>query len=438
MHIGYCSPFSPCKTGIADFSEELLAELKKYVQVTLFSEARPVSKSMQQFPWHPLSDLDKSGIRQQLDLIVYQVGNNAEFHSNIADMLLKYPGVMELHDVGLHHLMAARTIAAGDQAGYLNMVRYCHGEAGLQAVQPFLRGVAAAPWETMGMAMAMNRLLVDHATAIIVHSDLARQMLLAQRISVPIITIPLHSEIFEGDLQAEQASCREQLHLPKDRLIMGSFGMATADKRIPQILRALKHFKEHDNPDFLYCIVGQAAGLQLDALVQELGLQDQVYHTGFVTLADFNRYIKACDFCLNLRYPTRGESSASLHRMLGYGKPLVASAVGTFVEYPDDIVRKVRTDEHEVDDIIQAMKEMSSDKKQLLTLGEKARRYARKHFSLATNARMYASFFEQVCQHTWQPDWTDHLVDVLLELGLTDASYTQHLSSCLSFADIEE
>lgn len=438
MHIGYCSPVSPYKSGIADFSEELLPELEKHVQVTLFSAERPTRKDMQQFPWHALSELDNSSVRQQLDLIVYQIGNNAEFHQSIVDMLMKYPGVLELHDVSIHNLMAARTLAAGDQAEYLDMVRYCHGEAGLEAVQPYLQGEAGAPWETMGLEMAMNRLLVDHATAVIVHSDLARQMLLAQHLSVPIVTIPLHSESFDGDLQAGQESCREQLRLPKDKLIMGSFGMATADKRIPQILQALKYYKEHVSQDFLYCIVGQASGLQINAIVQELGLQNHVLHTGFVTLEDFSKYMIACDFCLNLRYPTRGESSASLHRMLGCGKPLIASAVGTFVEYPDNIVCKVRTDEHEVDDIIQALTLLSSDRKRLLELGEKARRYARQHFSLATNARMYASFFEQVLHHTWQPNWTDHLVDLLIELGLTDASYTQHLSSCLLDEDREE
>lgn len=433
MRIGYCSPLNPIKSGISDFSEELLLALKEQMEIVVFSEVPPVNPEISEhFETHALSELNNDRLRKSLDLIVYHIGNNANGHAKIVEMLRKYPGVVELHDIGLHHLAAEEADRTQNWQQYVELAEYCHGQRGKQIAQDYLSGKTGAPWEEHPLDMCMNRYILDHGTAIIVHSDMAKQVVLSGKPNVPVQHIPHHSILAQEPLDQLQTRCRKELNLPEAHLVFGSFGFASADKRIPQIIDALVRFKESYGPDFRYCIVGAAAEhLHLEETLQRLQLEEQVLVTGFVTLDDFTKYMGACDFCLNLRYPTRGESSGSLHRMLGMGKPAIVTDIGTFSEYPDDIVRKVRYDEHEADDICAAMLDLANEKKQFNQLAQRVYQYAFDHFSLETNAVRYKTFFEQVLNHTWQPDWMDLLVDRLIELNLTSPEYTAHICELL-------
>ena len=73
MRIGYCSPFNPMKSGISDFSEELIFSLKKYMEIVIFSPVMPTNeKILKHFEVHKLSELNKKDIRETLDVIVYR------------------------------------------------------------------------------------------------------------------------------------------------------------------------------------------------------------------------------------------------------------------------------------------------------------------------------------------------------------------------------
>ena len=433
MRIGYCSPFTPVRSGVSNFSEELVFALQKHIDIVLFSEVPLENPAItEHFEVHTLSELDNVSLRQSLDLIVYHVGNNATDHAKIIEMLQKYPGVIELHDVGLHHLAAEDADRTQNWERYVELAEYCHGNRGKRIALDYLAGKTGAPWEEHPLDMCMNRHILDHGLAIIVHSDMAKQMVLANNPAVPVGLIPYHSILCQEPLGSLAADCRQKLQLSQNKLIFGSFGFASSDKRIPQILLALKRFKQTYGSNFLYYIVGATVeSLQLDETLQELDLEDQVVVTGYVSHEDFYTYMGACDFCLNLRDPTYGGTSGCLHRMLGMGKPVIVTDIGSFMEYPDDIVRKVRCDEHEVDDIYETMLALSNERKKLSLLAQQVYQYAREHYSLEINALRYKEFFEQVLNHAWQPDWTDLLVDRLMELGLTDAEYTAHLSKFL-------
>ena len=79
----------------------------------------------------------------------------------------------------------------------------------------------------------------------------------------------------------------------------------------------------------------------VDQLIQTLGLREHVRIIGFAAIEKFVDYMGACDIILNLRYPTVGETSGTLLRSLGMGKPVMISEIGAFSEYPDEICLKV-------------------------------------------------------------------------------------------------
>src|SRR5436309_11896824 len=100
MRIAYFSPMPPARSGIADYSAALVAELGRIADVSTFPEP-----------------LDPAGF----DVAVYQIGNNP-FHFVPYEMALEYPGVVVLHEANLHHLIADYTIKRDDWDAYLEEV----------------------------------------------------------------------------------------------------------------------------------------------------------------------------------------------------------------------------------------------------------------------------------------------------------------------------
>lgn len=430
MRIGYCSPFNPMRSGISDFSEELVWKLKDHCDIVIFSPVELDNKAIaENFECHMLKDLDDNRLRESLDLIVYHMGNNFQCHGEIAEYLVKYPGIVELHDIALHHFAAEQTLVREGKESYLKLVEYCHGARGLEIAQKFFDGLSEAPWTEQGLHMCMNRFIIDHASAMIVHSELAKQMVLAIRPDMPIVKIMLHTEIDNEDAHALKQKYRKKYGISENVLVMGSFGFASNEKRIIPCLDALKLFKEINKKDFLYIIVGEARKeLNIEQQIADRGLEGNVRVTGFTTLDEFKEYMHVCDFCFNLRYPTQGESSASLHRLLGMGKPAIVTDVGSFSEYPDDVAFKVRYDSCEVDDIYRAVCQFTAKRGVVLEKrSHQARVFAEENCEIHKNAVMYNDFFTKLISGTWQKDYCDVMVDRLCELGLTDDAYIERM-----------
>lgn len=435
MRIGYCSPFNPMRSGISDFSEELVWKLKEYCEIIIFSPVKLENKDIaNSFECHDLADLEKDDVRRRLDLIVYHVGNNYQYHGKIVEYLKKYPGIVELHDLGLHHLSAAMTLEQQGQEAYLELVKYCHGERGVAIAKRFFAGQSGAPWNDHALDMCMNRHVIEHAKGMIVHSEMAKQVVLGLFPEMPIINIMLHTEPTEESPEIMTKAAREKFGFNNKTLVMGSFGFATSAKRIIPCLDALKHFKESHDVDFSYLIVGEAAkDLNLKQEISSRGLEKNVIVTGFTTLEDFKQYMWACDLCFNLRYPTQGESSASLHRLLGMGKTIVVTDIGSFSDYPSNVALKVGYGNSEVDDIYQAIcqfVEMNPAEKE--EQRRQAQQFAQEYCDIEKNACLYREFFWRLIHGVWQPDYCDVMIGRLCELGLTDESYTARISELMN------
>ena len=109
------------------------------------------------------------------------------------------------------------------------------------------------------------------------------------------------------------------------------------------------------------------------------------------------------------------------------GKPAIVTDIGTFADYPDDVVLKVRYDQHEVEDIYQAIIRLSPQKNELRQRSETSIQFAKEYCDLSKNAERYAAFLQQVKDGNWQADYEDELITRLCEVGLTDEDYLRHV-----------
>lgn len=437
MKIAFFTPLNPLKSGVSDFSEELLPEIAKYMKIDLFvDDYKPTNKTIiNNFKIYNIKEFYKDNVRSQYDEYIYHIGNNEKCHEKIVDCALKYPGIVELHDISLHHMLAATTLARDNKNKYIEEMEYCHGQVGRDTAIKFINGEIPPPWETDSLKYTVNKRIVDSAKAIIVHSDFAKQMIKGIS-NKSVISIILHTPDIEENFIEVQKNSRMRLGIRQDILAMASFGFATEPKRIKQILYALKKVKD-SGIDFKYYIVGEVSkDMGLEKKICNLNLKSNVEITGYVDLDLFKEYMRAIDICMNLRYPIQGETSASMHRALGMGKVVFLSDIGPFKEYPDDTVIKIPVDENEIDSIYRNIINVCNDKESMVKLKQNSLLFAKSHCSLESNAIKYYDFIKRINKQEYlEENIIDILTDKLFELSLNDFECID--SICQKFSNIK-
>jgi glycosyltransferase involved in cell wall biosynthesis len=415
MKIAYFSPFNPQQSGISDFSEELILRLADFMDIDIFYDVKPSSPVLQRFKMLKNKEIYNDETRAQYDFKIYHIGNNLNHHENIVRTFNDFPDILEFHDISIHNMAAGLTFAKGKNDDYLQFVSYSHGEYGLKIADDFLHNNGPTPWEKYAMELPCNKHLLDKARAVIVHSDLAKQMVKGIHARLPVKTIAHHTHDIVDDYDAYKKRCRKKLGIADKTLLFASFGFATPTKLIDSIIQSLARYKEK-NADFMYYIVGEVYGLDLGALLTQCDLKDNVVATGFVSLDEFKTYMGACDIAFNLRYPTCGETSGSLHRLLGFGKPALVSDIGAFSEYPDNVVFKVAHDDGEIENIYKIICTLTENKELCHVYSKNAFDYAARYCSLEKNGWNYFNFLNSLKEHTYREE---NPLDALLD-GVDD------------------
>ena len=411
LRIAYCSPVNPAPSGISDYSEELLPYLAQYAEITLFIEdgLRPANPQLiKHLPIKPMRQLERLARRGVFDAIVYHIGNSPA-HAGIWRVAQRLPGVIVLHDFVLHHFMLwyAANVQR-DVQKYVAMMRTRYGAEGEHIAQLMIR----SRFSEAAFAFPCNEEVLAVARAVIGHSHYLLKRVTALRPDLPCgyvpMGVPLPSLI-------DRNEARLHLGLPLDRPLLASFGHINAWKRIEPTLRAVAELRR-EGLDVHCVLVGSVSpNYDLKGVIQRLGLREVVTVTGYVSRAQFEDYVAATDVCLNLRYPTAGETSASLLRLLGAGKPTLVSAVDAFCELPSDVVAHVDVDASETDLIVAYCRRLLTDPGLATALGKRARQYVATEHTLDGAAQAMIQFLAQVYgwpspqrirpAPLWDPTW---------------------------------
>jgi glycosyltransferase involved in cell wall biosynthesis len=294
-----------------------------------------------------------------------------------------------LHDFVLHHFFADYYLEVQrSPAAYIEEMAYNYGEAGAALARDALRGERQI-WEHDPLRYPLNQRVLDHARAVIVHSEFARRLIARSHPHLPVARINLAVTV--ADSPPDRKTLRQRYGVAHDRIVIGSLGFGSAAKRLSMVLRAIRALGRED---VLYLVVG-AMGEPLRRELSRDGLDNLVRATGFVDWNAFNDYCSLIDIGVDLRYPTMGESSASVCRILGAGKPCVVSRVGWFAELPDDCCVKL-TPAAEDDALVECLSALIRDESLRLRLGGNARKYICENHNPAQAATAYVNFVDQV------------------------------------------
>ncbi len=376
MRVALFSPLPPARSGIADYSETLIEQLRKRVDLDVYGGATP--------DFHA-------------DIALYQIGNNG-FHGFVYETALRHPGVVVLHESNLHHLIADLTIKRGDWDAYVRECEYHGGPEG-RAFAERVRKLEVGP-DYEGLPMTQR--LLERSRGVIVHSAHMRDEVRQAGFTGPVAVIPHGAWIPEADRNA----FRHRLGLDEFTPLIGIFGFLKPYKRIAESLRAFQRLARLA-PTARMILVGEPhPEFPIESMIRSMGLSAQVRVLGFTPIEDFTGYLAACDAVLNLRYPTVGESSGTLLRALGLGKPVLVSEVGSFAEFPEDVCLKVPVGPGEEDLIFEYLNLLVSRPEVARELGAQAKRYVAEECNWPAVAGWYAEFLEAVVAgREWEREW---------------------------------
>lgn len=360
MRVAYYSPLPPSRSGVADYSALLLPALRERIEVAVARPGRfrPTPKA---------------------DIALYHVGNDPEAHGWIVAALRRRPGVVVLHELVIHHLVAGVTLARGDAAGYLDAMERSHGLVGRLLAHGVLDNRIPPLWETRPQDFPLTGEVLRHATAVIVHSRYAEEGVRRVGFQGPLWRIPHPAW---PPPQVEPA----RVH---GKPLIGCFGHLNEAKRLPQLYAAFQRVRRR-LPEARLLVVGQAT-----SRVASLPAPEGVTREGYVDEPRLWSLMAACDLLVSLRAPTMGETSGVAMRALSLGKPLVVSDVGWFSELPDDVAVKVPVDEREAEALPQALERLAGDEAVRRAMGEAARLLAASEHALARVADLYAAALEE-------------------------------------------
>lgn len=390
--IAYCSPVNPAPSGISDYSEELLPYLGQYADVTLYLDdgLRPDNPNLARYlEMRPLRRLERDQRRRPYDAIVYHIGNSPA-HAGIWRVAQRMPGVIAMHDFVLHHFMlwyAANV--QHDVQRYVQAMADRYGDMGAHVAELMIRGrfVDAA------FDFPCSEPVVMAARGIITHSRYVQERVLTLRPEAPTAVVPMGVPL---PPEIPRAAARMRRGLSQSALILASFGHINAYKRLDPALRALAALRE-EYPNLRYILVGSVSpNFDLQGLVRRMGLESVVEITGYVSRAAFEDYVAAADVCLNLRFPTAGETSASLLRLLGAGRPTLVSTTGAFAELPPGVVAQVDVDAAEGDLILAYCRLLTRCPDLAEAMGTLAREYVAREHTLDRAAQGYVRFLARL------------------------------------------
>jgi glycosyltransferase involved in cell wall biosynthesis len=332
MRLAWFTPLPPVKSGIARYSAEVLPALAARHDIDVFvdrmrEESAAADAPVPVFDAH---DFVWKHSRTPYDLVVYQLGN-APCHDYMWAYLVRYAGLVVLHDGQLHHargrmLMQQRQPRVDD---YRREFWYNHPDANPDLAELGAVGLMGS----LTYLWPMLRIVVESSRRVVVHNKwLAEQIREAH--SDAIVDV-VEMGVPEPTLQSgARERIRSRHGIAQDDVVFTAFGKVTPEKRLREALRAMASVRDAA-PQAHLLVAGELVDYyDLRAEAQALGMGARVTFAGYLADAEIGDYFAASDICLCMRWPTSRETSASWLRCLAAGKPTISTDLVHTIDMP--------------------------------------------------------------------------------------------------------
>jgi glycosyltransferase involved in cell wall biosynthesis len=390
--LAYVSPLAPERTGISDYSGELLPYLARHYDIDVVVAQPQVQdewvrahcqvRTVEWFEQHGAS----------YDRVLYHFGNS-RYHQHMFRLLERHPGAVVLHDFYLGHLLSGMEHDGPYTHAWSDALYRSHGYAALaRGLHPASR--AEAIWE-----FPCNLPVLLGARGVIVHSrfsaNLAREwygpQLSESWALVPHLRIPVPED------PDARARARAALGIADDEFVVCSFGVIGSLKLSHELVEAWARSGLARRRECSLVFVGQNErgryGRQLARRTRDRDV-GRVRITGWADNEIYRHYLAAADVAVQLRVRSRGETSGAVLDCLNHGVPTIVNAHGAMADLPAQAVHRI-AGALDIAELARALDKLWSDTTYRQAMRASSRAYLLRHHEPSACAQAYADAIER-------------------------------------------
>ncbi|MDQ2823295.1 MAG: glycosyltransferase [Pseudomonadota bacterium] len=388
--LAYVSPLPPERSGISDYSAELLPELSRHYEIDVITPQLEMSD-----PWIKSNCAMRSPAwllahADEYDRVLYHFGNS-HFHQHMFEMLEEVPGLVVLHDFFLSGIASHMELSDSMRGFWVDNLYTSHG---YHAVHDRFHtpDIAEVIWR-----YPTNLSVLRSALGVIVHAENSRRLASswypgdapAEWTVIPHLRVPENG--------VSRAEARLALGLRDDDFVVCSFGLMGPTKLNHRLLDAWLASPLSQDENCILVFVGENQqgdyGRALSKKMQQSGTGERIRITRWTDTPVFRQYLAAANLGVQLRTLSRGETSGTVLDCMNYGLATIVNANGSMADLPDDGVVKL-AEEFDDTDLSAALEQMWKNSSARTQLGARAREIIRTVHAPRSCADQYAITIE--------------------------------------------
>jgi glycosyltransferase involved in cell wall biosynthesis len=390
--LAYVSPLPPERSGISDYSAELLPELFRHYEIDVVAVQTSVTSdwitnncAIRSTEW-----FEKN--HHLFDRVLYHFGNST-FHLHMFHLLETIPGAVVLHDFFLSGIVAHMEFHGIEPLFWVNELYLGHGYKAV-ADRYNAKHQAEVIWK-----YPCNMSVLRNALGTIIHSDNSRRLATewygsgdqAEWADIPLLRVPDYSR------PADKLAARAALGLDKDDFVVCSFGLLGPSKLNDRLIEAWAASPLSADGECVLIFVGEndanEYGARLLKDIKAMGSKARVSITGWVDTDVYKSYLVAADVGVQLRTLSRGETSAAVLDCMNYGLATIANANGSMADLPEDGVVRL-PDAFEVPQLTAALVDLWRSPEWRARIATRSKEIVRTLHSPQECAKRYAEALE--------------------------------------------
>lgn len=186
----------------------------------------------------------------------------------------------------------------------------------------------------------------------------------------------------------EQARARADVRLPEDAFLVGFVGSMEAYHRVDALIGALAHLRAEGMDDARLLLVGDGPVRgELEAMVEDLGLDEAVVFTGWVDQREVPRLVAACDVLYGAIALDRLGSPLKCYEYLACERPVVVADSEEFA-FVEEIGAGLAVEEVTPEAVADALRELrAADPARRRAMGRAGRAHVVEHHTWDRLAR---------------------------------------------------
>jgi glycosyltransferase involved in cell wall biosynthesis len=363
------SPMPPVRSGVADYSSQLLRSLSEKASVDVFTSSDADRSSLPGVRWFRYEELPTVlRLHGDYDDILYAMGNS-EHHFECLELLRRHGGTVIAHDVRYTDLFSAalqtrRTLVDNDTE---TILKNLFSKELPERLRHFTRIDPEQYYRTNDLLITP---VAQAADTLFVHSQTAATL---ARLNLP----PQH----RSKISILPFGVRARTDLPGGPAdTIASFGIVDRIKRSDAVVDAFVQLAQQDR-SLRFALVGQCPDEELWAELHErivsAELAGRITLTGGVDDEEYVRWLGRARLAVQLRARSNGETSAAVADCMGAGIPTIVSRLGAMAELGDACMQIPVS--ATVADIVRSISELLADPGQLSTFASRGRAHADSH-----------------------------------------------------------